>query len=103
MQPAALMSYPPGPCADPPPRHIPKCMRMERNNMIAVNLHDITKFYGGRQILAGLDFAVADDARIGLVGANGAGKSTLLRIISGLDETHAGDIARRKGLRSAHL
>ncbi|HEX8034829.1 MAG TPA: ABC-F family ATP-binding cassette domain-containing protein [Ktedonobacterales bacterium] len=71
--------------------------------MIAVNLHDISKFYGGRQILAGLDFGVADDARIGLVGANGAGKSTLLRIIAGLDETHTGDIARRKGLRSAYL
>ncbi len=71
--------------------------------MIAVNLHDITKFYGGRQILSGLDFAVADDARIGLVGANGAGKSTLLRIIAGLDEDYAGDVARRKGLRSAYL
>lgn len=71
--------------------------------MIAVNLHDITKFYGGRQILSGLDFAVADDARIGLVGANGAGKSTLLRIISRLDESHSGEVARRKGLRSAYL
>lgn len=71
--------------------------------MIAVNLHDITKFYGGRQILAGLNLTVADDARIGLVGANGAGKSTLLRIIGGLDESHIGEIARRKGLRVAYL
>lgn len=71
--------------------------------MIAVNVHDITKFYGGRQILSGLDLAVPDDARIGLVGANGAGKSTLLRILAGLDESHSGDVARRKGLRSAYL
>lgn len=71
--------------------------------MIAVNLHDITKFYGGRKILSGLDFSVADDARIGLVGANGAGKSTLLRIIAGVDESHAGEVARRKGLRVAYL
>ena len=71
--------------------------------MIAVNLHDITKFYGGRQILVGLDLAIADDARIGLVGVNGAGKSTLLRIIAGLDESHTGEVTRRKGLRTAYL
>jgi ATP-binding cassette subfamily F protein 3 len=71
--------------------------------MSLVTLHAIHKYFGGRLILHGLDFALNPAARIGLVGANGAGKSTLLRLIAGLDEANSGDIARRKGLRVAFL
>jgi ATP-binding cassette, subfamily F, member 3 len=71
--------------------------------MLLVNLHGITKFYGGRRILHELDFAVNEKVRIGLVGPNGAGKSTLLRIIAGLDDIQAGENSRRKGLRVAYL
>ena len=46
--------------------------------MLQVNLHGITKFYGGRLIFHELDFVVGDNMRIGLIGPNGAGKSTLL-------------------------
>ena len=71
--------------------------------MILVNLHEITKYYGGRRILDGLDFAVNEQARIGLVGPNGAGKSTLLRILAGQEDVQAGELTRRKGLRTAFL
>lgn len=71
--------------------------------MILVNLHEITKYYGGRRILDGLDLAVNEQARIGLVGPNGAGKSTLLRILAGQEDVQAGELTRRKGLRTAFL
>jgi len=71
--------------------------------MLLVNLHEITKFYGGRRILHGLDLAVNERVRIGLVGQNGAGKSTLLRILAGLEDVQAGELSRRKGLRTAYL
>ncbi len=71
--------------------------------MILVNLHAITKSFGGRRILHELDFSVNEQVRIGLVGPNGAGKSTLLRILAGLEDVQAGEVSRRKGLRAAYL
>jgi len=71
--------------------------------MILINAHGVSKSYGGRLILSGLDWTVADGARVGLVGANGAGKSTLLRILAGVDDATAGEISRQRGLRVAYL
>jgi ATP-binding cassette subfamily F protein 3 len=71
--------------------------------MILVGLNGIAKTYGGRTILSGLDLAIGETARIGLVGANGVGKSTLLRILAGLEDVDAGELTRRRGLRVAYL
>lgn len=71
--------------------------------MIAISLSGVTKGYGGRQILRGLDLALEDRARIGLVGPNGAGKSTLLRLLAGSEDADAGEVTRRRGLRVAFL
>src|SRR5690242_2961230 len=71
--------------------------------MILVGLNGITKSYGGRAILNGLDIAVGDGARIGLVGPNGAGKSTLLRILAGTEDVDGGVATRKRGLRVAFL
>ena len=45
----------------------------------------LTKSFGGRAVLRGLDLDVAEGARIGVLGPNGGGKSTLLRILAGLE------------------
>ena len=71
--------------------------------MTLVNAHALSKYFGGRLILRDLDLSVNEGARIGLVGANGSGKSTLLRILAGLDEPNGGEVARRRGLRTAFL
>ena len=71
--------------------------------MIAISVRGIAKSFGGRSILRDLDLTVADGARIGLVGPNGAGKSTVLRILAGLDDSHEGEVTRRRGLRCAYL
>jgi ATPase subunit of ABC transporter with duplicated ATPase domains len=49
--------------------------------------------HGERQLFADLDLVVAPGDVVGLVGANGAGKSTLLRILAGLAEPEAGEVA----------
>ncbi len=43
--------------------------------MTLLALHGITKAFGGRQILRGVDLELPDGARLGLVGPNGSGKS----------------------------
>jgi ATP-binding cassette subfamily F protein 3 len=63
----------------------------------------VRKSFGSRTVLDGLDFAVQERARIGIVGANGAGKSTLLRLLAGLEEPDAGTLARRRGTRVSFL
>jgi ATP-binding cassette subfamily F protein 3 len=72
-------------------------------SMTLVGVHSLRKSFGGRPILQGADLVIAPEARIGLVGANGSGKSTLLRILAGEDDGDTGEVARRRGLRTAFL
>ena len=66
-------------------------------------MRGVAKTFGGRSILADLDFEVADGDRIGVLGPNGGGKSTLLRIISGAEHADAGTVTSRRGLVLASL
>ena len=71
--------------------------------MIAIGAHGIVKSFGGRRILDGLELEIDERARIGIIGANGSGKSTLLRILAGLEDADAGEVARRKDAVVAYL
>ncbi len=52
----------------------------------------LTKSYGGRQVVVGLDADVAVGEVVALCGPNGAGKTTILRCVLGLDEADAGGV-----------
>jgi ATP-binding cassette subfamily F protein uup len=54
-------------------------------------------------VLSDASFSIEEGERIGLVGANGSGKTTLARILVGEEDSDAGEIVRRSGLRVAHL
>jgi heme exporter protein A len=51
----------------------------------------------GREVFAGLDFAVAAGEALVVLGRNGAGKSSLLRLIAGLVRVAAGRLALEGG------
>jgi energy-coupling factor transport system ATP-binding protein len=51
---------------------------------------------GSRDVLRGIDLAVAPGERVALMGRNGAGKSTLLRAAAGLAEAVAGRVAAER-------
>jgi len=56
-------------------------------------VRNLTKSFGPRRVLNGLDLVVEPGAVTLLVGANGAGKTTSLRLIAGLSDPDAGTIA----------
>ena len=57
-----------------------------------VELRGVTKSYGEREVLRGIDMSVAEHEAVALIGASGSGKSTLLRCIDLLDEIDDGDV-----------
>lgn len=60
---------------------------------------DITKSYGGNEILRGVSFQVNPGEKIGLVGRNGAGKTTLFKLLTGVESPDSGDIVSMNGLK----
>jgi polar amino acid transport system ATP-binding protein len=61
-----------------------------RNSVI--DIRGVTKSFGDRQVLGGIDLTLREHEAIALIGASGSGKSTLLRCIDLLVEIDDGDI-----------
>jgi ATP-binding cassette subfamily F protein 3 len=70
---------------------------------VAVQLNEVVKSFGGRQILDGASLEINDGVRVGLIGPNGAGKSTLLRMLAGLETADGGTVTLRRGAVVAFL
>src|SRR4051812_29895333 len=61
--------------------------------MATVTIDGAHKSYGALQVLHGVSVDIADGEFVVLVGPSGCGKSTLLRMLAGLENITAGDIA----------
>ena len=79
------------------------------NGTVVIDVTDLRKSYGKREVLRGVTFKVYEGEIYGIVGPNGAGKTTTLRILSGIILTYSGKAevyglkpseARAKGLIS---
>ncbi|MFI0739396.1 ABC-F family ATP-binding cassette domain-containing protein [Streptomyces sp. NPDC021100] len=63
----------------------------------------LTKSYGGRPVLDGVDLAVDRGSRLVVLGLNGAGKTTLLRVLAGEVAPDEGRVVRGHGLRLGYF
>ena len=61
--------------------------------MASVEIRGARKSFGSVEVLHGVDIDIPNEAFVVLVGPSGCGKSTLLRMIAGLEEITAGEIA----------
>ncbi len=52
--------------------------------MKILEVKDVSKKYGKKQVLSGVSFDIEEGDMFGLIGPNGAGKSTLINIITGI-------------------
>jgi polar amino acid transport system ATP-binding protein len=57
-----------------------------------LEVRGVTKAFGEREVLHGVDLEVREHGAVALIGASGSGKSTLLRCIDLLEEIDDGDV-----------
>jgi ABC-2 type transport system ATP-binding protein len=62
-----------------------------------IQIRDLSKFFGKKQVLHGINLDIMPGQVIGYIGPNGAGKSTTVRILAGLDDRFNGTV-RIKGM-----
>ena len=57
-----------------------------------IEINNVVKNYGSRQVLKGISFKVEDGQIAGLLGSNGAGKSTTMNILAGCLSSTEGEV-----------
>jgi polar amino acid transport system ATP-binding protein len=57
-----------------------------------LEVRGVTKAFGSREVLRGVDLTVDEHQAVALIGASGSGKSTLLRCIDLLEDIDDGDV-----------
>ncbi len=64
----------------------------DRLGKTILELHSLSKSYGGSELFRDIDHLFQAQERIGIIGPNGCGKTTLLRIITGEEEPDLGSV-----------
>ena len=64
--------------------------------MIEIEINNIKKNYGLKNVLDGVSFEVKTGERISLIGENGSGKSTIFKIINGDEKEDSGNVNIKK-------
>ncbi len=59
---------------------------------LVIQAEKLTKGYGNRMLIEGLDFKLPPGGIVGIIGPNGAGKSTLFKMITGVETPDAGTL-----------
>jgi ATP-binding cassette subfamily F protein uup len=63
----------------------------------------VSKVYYEKVLFENISFGMQDGERVGIIGRNGAGKTSLLRIVAGIDQPDAGEIAFNNEARFEYL
>src|SRR5689334_215339 len=70
---------------------------------ILIEAKGISKRYGARQAVEGVNLTLKERQVMTLIGPNGSGKTTLMRLLLGLEIPDAGSISRKPGLKIGYV
>jgi phospholipid/cholesterol/gamma-HCH transport system ATP-binding protein len=62
------------------------------DNLLPIAISHLSKSFGGRKVLDGIDLTIPRGQTLSLLGRSGTGKSVLLRLLIGLDKPDSGSI-----------
>ncbi|GAB1339000.1 hypothetical protein ACE1SV_55900 [Streptomyces sp. E-15] len=66
---------------------------LEPTTPVALEVHDVHKWYGAHRVLDGIDLTVRPGEVTVVLGPSGSGKSTLLRVINHLEKPEIGHVS----------
>lgn len=75
----------------------------ERLGNLVIELNDVNKSFGDRQIIDGLTATIPAGSIVGIVGPNGAGKSTLFKMLTGVEQADSGTIRIGDSVQLAYV
>ncbi len=70
---------------------------------VVIQAESLTKGYGDRLLIEGLDFSLPPGGIVGVVGPNGAGKTTLFRMIVGEEKPDSGTLRLGETVQLAYV
>ena len=68
-----------------------------------LNIQNLSKSFGGRDILSDFSLEIQSGVRLCVCGPNGSGKSTLLRILAGVDAPDSGKVVMARDARLGYV
>ena len=68
-----------------------------------ITIQELSKAFGGRDILSNFSLEVDSGVRLCVCGPNGTGKSTLLRLLAGVESADGGRVILPKGCRLGYV
>ncbi|PLR98797.1 ribosomal protection-like ABC-F family protein [Bacillus sp. T33-2] len=75
----------------------------EKRGRRIIEVQNLDKCFGKRQLFRGSDFYINHGERIGIVGDNGSGKTTLLKILQGVEPVTKGKVWMSESLKMGYL
>ena len=75
----------------------------ERLGTVVIEARDLSKGYGDRLLIEGLEFALPPGGIVGVIGPNGAGKTTLFRMITRQENPDGGEIRIGETVRLGYV
>ena len=73
-----------------------------RMGRTTIELHNISKGYGERQLIRDFSYIFLRNDRIGFIGANGCGKTTLMKLIAGRLQPDSGELVVGQTIRMGY-